>query len=69
MSSAAKRKPLMRRAVHGVQYRYRITYRDPSPGAPDFTWTSWAYDQDAAVERFREDGDDWHIVKVERLTE
>jgi len=57
-----------RKAKHGTQYRYRITYTDAGDtGCPDFTVAYWAYDREDAEEQFSEDGDDWKILKVERL--
>lgn len=50
---------------HGMLWRYRITYRDDSPGSPTFPWATWAYNEDHALERFydSDDGDTgWKVV-------
>lgn len=49
---------------HGTLYRYRITYRDDDPGSPTFSWHTWAYDEDHALERWYDSDDDtgWKIV-------
>lgn len=50
-------------------HKYRIRYRDPDPGCPVFSCVVSAYDAEHAEEKFREDGDDWLIVKIERVKE
>lgn len=46
--------------------RYCITYKDSDPGCPEFTWYCYARDEEHAVDKFQDDGDDWVILKVTR---
>lgn len=53
---------------HGWLYLYRIVYRDPDPGCPDFAIAFWAYNKEHAHELFWNDvsDEDWQIVSVKR---
>lgn len=50
------RKPLTKPGKHGTLYRYRIAY-EIDPGVW-FTWSTWAYDADHAVDRWLETASD-----------
>lgn len=50
--------------------RYRIEYRDDCDrGCPVFVTTVRGYDQDHAIERFRDaaDGEGWEILKISEV--
>jgi hypothetical protein len=57
---------------YGTLYHYRIKYQDdfPNPGYPDGSWSTWAYSEEHAEERFYS-GDDqgWRVVSIERMRE
>ena len=52
-----------------MKKKFKITYRDRAPGAPTFTWRTRAHSAEHAREKFLDDGDDWEIVKIERIDE
>lgn len=54
---------------YGTLYRFRIHYRPDGPGAPTFTWGTWAYDTEGAELNFYNgpDADGWSIVRIERV--
>jgi len=59
-----------REAEHGTQYHYRVRYTDEGDvGCPIFSTFIWAYSREDAEEKFRADGDDWKIIKIERIIE
>jgi len=49
---------------HGTLWLYRIVYRDDDLGSPTFSWNTWAYDEDHALEKWYGSDDDtgWKIV-------
>jgi hypothetical protein len=47
---------------------YRIEYRDPDPGCPIFTTFVYGHDQDDAIERFLDDGDEWLVLSCKEAT-
>jgi hypothetical protein len=57
-----------KRGEHGTLYLFRVSYRDLDPACPEFSWSTWAYDADHAVEKFSDDGDDgWKILSVRKV--
>jgi hypothetical protein len=58
--------PVARPWTHGMQYRYRVAYRDRSGDSPLFTYEQWAYAEEQVRERFDDSPDDgWVIVRVD----
>ena len=54
---------------HGTLYRYAVTYTDKDDeGFGRHLWHTWAYDEEHALDRFYEDGDEgWKHLAIHRM--
>ena len=54
---------------HGTLYRYAITYTDRGDGGfGRDVWHTWAYDENHALDRFYDDGDEgWKHLDIHRM--
>lgn len=48
---------------------YAIEYKDRDPCCPVFTTRLRAYSIEHAIEKFQDDGDDWELLRIARVTD
>lgn len=61
--------PQTKQGKHGQLYHYRFIYTDKDDtGFGEHEWSTWAYNQEHAIEKFYSDGDEsWKALRIARL--